>query len=50
MQWDEKEKNWDTQFTSNVYFWTPNSEILVKAPMYRANPWTLYLTHQGDVQ
>ena len=26
MQWDEKEL--DTQFTPNVYFWTPNSEIL----------------------
>ena len=29
MQWDEKEL--DTQFTLNVYFWTPNSEILAKA-------------------
>ena len=29
MQWDEKEM--DTQFTPNVYFWTPNSEILAKA-------------------
>ena len=29
MQWDEKEL--DTQFTPNVYFWTPNSEILAKA-------------------
>ena len=28
MQWDEKEL--DTQFTPNVYFWTPNSEILAK--------------------
>ena len=26
MQWDEKEL--DTQFTPNVYCWTPNSEIL----------------------
>ena len=29
MQWDEKEL--DTQFTPNVYFWTPNSKILAKA-------------------
>ena len=29
MQWDEKEL--DTQFTPNEYFWTPNSEILAKA-------------------
>ena len=29
MQRDEKEL--DTQFTPNVYFWTPNSEILAKA-------------------
>ena len=29
MQWDEKEL--DTQFTPNVYFWTPNSEILAQA-------------------
>ena len=29
MQWDEKEL--DTLFTPNVYFWTPNSEILAKA-------------------
>ena len=29
MQWDEKKL--DTQFTPNVYFWTPNSEILAKA-------------------
>ena len=29
MQWDEKEL--DTQFTPNVQFWTPNSEILAKA-------------------
>ena len=29
MQWDDKEL--DTQFTPNVYFWTPNSEILAKA-------------------
>ena len=29
MQWNEKEL--DTQFTPNVYFWTPNSEILAKA-------------------
>ena len=29
MQWDEKEL--DTQFTQNVYFWTPSSEILAKA-------------------
>ena len=29
MQWDEKEL--DTQFTTNVYVWTPNSEILAKA-------------------
>ena len=29
MQRDVKEM--DTQFTSNVYFWTPNSEILAKA-------------------
>ena len=29
MQWDEKEL--DTQFTQNVYFWTPNSQILAKA-------------------
>ena len=28
MQWDEKEL--DTHFTQNVYFWTPNSEILAK--------------------
>ena len=26
MQWDEKE--FDTQFTPKVYFWTPNSEIV----------------------
>ena len=25
------EKKLDTQFTPNVYFWTPNSEILAKA-------------------
>ena len=30
MQWDETEL--DTQFTPNVYIWTPNSEILAKAP------------------
>ena len=29
MQWDVKEL--DTQFAPNVYFWTPNSEILAKA-------------------
>ena len=29
MQWDEKEL--DTQFIPNVYFWIPNSEILTKA-------------------
>ena len=29
MQWDEKEL--DTQFNPNVYFWTSNSEILAKA-------------------
>ena len=29
MQWDEKEL--DTQFTPNLCFWTPNSEILAKA-------------------
>ena len=29
MQWDEKEL--DTHFTPNVYFWTPTSEILAKA-------------------
>ena len=29
MYWDEKEL--DTQFTPNVYFWIPNSEILAKA-------------------
>ena len=29
MQWDEKEL--DTNFTLNVYFWIPNSEILAKA-------------------
>ena len=29
MQWNEKEL--DTHFTPNVYFWTPNSEILAKA-------------------
>ena len=29
MQWDKKEL--DTQFTTNVYFWIPNSEILAKA-------------------
>ena len=29
VQWDEKEL--DAQFTANVYFWTPNSEILAKA-------------------
>ena len=29
MQWDEQELN--TQFTPNVYFSTPNSEILAKA-------------------
>ena len=28
-QWDEKEL--DTQFNPNVYFWTPNSEVLAKA-------------------
>ena len=32
MQWDEKEL--DTQFTPNVYFWTPNSEVLAKALSY----------------
>ena len=37
MQWDEKEL--DTQFTPNVYFWTPNSEILAKALQ-----WTLIIT------
>ena len=29
MQWDEKELN--SQFTPNVYFGTPSSEILAKA-------------------
>ena len=29
MQWDEQELG--TQFTPNVFFWTPNSEILAKA-------------------
>ena len=29
MQWDEEDL--DTQFIPNVYFWTPNSEILAKA-------------------
>ena len=29
MQWDEKEL--DTQFNPNAYFWTPISEILAKA-------------------
>ena len=29
MQWDEKELA--TQFTQNLYFWTPNSEILATA-------------------
>ena len=29
MQWDDKEL--DTQFTPNVYFWTPNSQILAKS-------------------
>ena len=29
MQWDEKEL--DTHFAPNMYFWTPNSEILAKA-------------------
>ena len=33
MQWDGKEL--DTQFTPNVYSWTPNSEILAKALHYR---------------
>ena len=28
IQWDEKEL--DSLFTPNVYFWTPNSEILAK--------------------
>ena len=28
MQWDEKEL--DIQFTPNVHFWTPNSEILAR--------------------
>ena len=28
MQWDEKEL--DTKFNPNAYFWTPNSEILDK--------------------
>ena len=28
LQWDEKEL--DPQITPNVYFWTPNSEILAK--------------------
>ena len=32
MQWGEKEL--DTQFTPNVYFWTPNSVILAKAVWY----------------
>ena len=31
MQWDEKAL--DTQFTPNVYFWTPSSEILAKAQL-----------------
>ena len=29
MQWDEKKL--DTQYTPNVYIWTPNSEFLAKA-------------------
>ena len=29
MQWDKKVL--ETQFTLNVYIWTPNSEILAKA-------------------
>ena len=29
MQWDDKALY--TQFTPNVYFWTPDSEILAKA-------------------
>ena len=29
IQWDEKELG--THFTPNMYFWTPNSEILAKA-------------------
>ena len=33
LQRDEKEL--DTQFTPNVYFWTPNSEILAKTLMVR---------------
>ena len=32
MQWDKTEL--DTQFTTNVYFWTPNSEILAIALHY----------------
>ena len=31
MQWDENEL--DTQFTLNVYFLTPNSEILAKCDL-----------------
>ena len=37
MQWDEKEL--DIQFTPNVYFWTPNSEILAKALIVGRPTW-----------
>ena len=37
MQWDEKEL--DMQFTPNVYFWTPNPEILAKA--LNASTWDI---------
>ena len=35
MQWDEKEL--DTRFTPNVYFWIPNSGILAKALLSSEN-------------
>ena len=42
MQWDEKEL--DTQFNPNVYFWTPNSEILAKALVQIVSSLLLLLT------
>ena len=44
MQWDEKEL--DTQFAPNVYFWTPNSEILANALLLSI---TDYVFHDSKV-
>ena len=41
MQWDEKEL--DTQITPNMYFWTPNSEILAKALAVPYLPWDSHI-------